>query len=139
MLQRAIITLSLVLLFCSALWAQAPTTSSRTRPENNQNAQGNVLGAKPDEVLRIVKLKGVVRKVDLKARSIVVDGGKAGEVELTFAQPNGREQIKTSKKIFKSTGAKKLLLEEVKTGSRVQLQYYSTLGQMLELIVESMG
>ena len=139
MFQRVAIALSLLLLSCSVLWGQGQTVSSKTRPENNQNAQGNVLGTKPDEVLRIVKLKGVVRKVNLETRSVVVDGGKSGEVELTFAQPNGREQIKTSKKIFKATGSKKLNLEELKPGSKVQLQYYSTLGQMLELIVESMG
>lgn len=129
----------LTLLASGALFAQAPTTSSKTRPENNQNAQGNVLGTKPDEVLAIAKVKGVVRKVDLKARSVVVEGGKKQEIELTFAQPAGREQIKTSKKVFKATGLKNLDLEDVKPGQRVQLQYYTTLGQMLELIVESMS
>lgn len=139
MLQRLLATFGLFLLACGTVFAQGQTTSSKTRPENNQNAQGTILGTKPDQVLSIEKVKGVVRKVDLKARSVVIAGSKDQELELTFAQPAGREQIKTSKKLFKSTGLKNLDLEDLKPGQKVQLQYYTTLGQMLELIVESMS
>ena len=121
-----------------AAWAQGQNTSSKTRPESNENAQGNVLGQKPDKVLHIEKVKGVIKSVDLQRRLITVDH-KGQALELAFAQPNGREQIKTSKKIFKETGDKKLNLEDLKPGAKVQLQYYTALGQMLELVVESMS
>ena len=57
-------------------------------------------------------------------------------MELTFPQPSGREQIKASKKTAKLLGRKKLTLEELKTGSKVQLQYYPLLGQVMELIID---
>ncbi len=120
--------------------AQQQTTSSKTRPEHNANAQGNVLGVKPDAVLKIQKLKGVIANIDLQARTVTIDpAGKGESLQLTFAQPAGREQIKTSKKAMKALGKKKLLLEEVKVGAKVELRYYTSLGQMMELIVDQQG
>jgi len=134
------LTTLLLLVGGSLLWGQGQTTSSKTRPENNQNAQGTVLGSKPDAVLKVLKAKGVIRSIDLNARTVVIDsGGKTGELKLGFAQPEGREQIKASKKLAKSSGRPKLSLEELKPGSRVQFQYYAALSQMLELTVDRFG
>lgn len=132
----------LVLVFALAGLAvsQQQTTSSKTRPNDNANAQGNEIGVKPEAVLKIEKVKGVVRNINLETRTVTIDpDGKGQSLELTFAQPTGREQIKTSKKAMKALGKKKLLLEEVKVGAKVELRYYTTLGQMMELIVDHQG
>lgn len=128
-------------LACTALvWGQGQTTSSKTRPENNQNAQGTILGSKPSSVLKVLKAKGVIRSIDLNARTVVIDSGKkTGELTLSFAQPEGREQIKASKKLAKSSGRPKLSLEELKPGAQVQIQYYAALSQMLEMTVDRVG
>ena len=92
---------------------------------------------KPVSVLKIVKLKGVLDKIDLKKRTVtIVPEKRKDRVELTFSQPTGREQIKASKKAAKILGRKKLQLEELKPGSKVHLQYYPVLGQLMELIVD---
>lgn len=95
----------------------------------------------PDKPLRIVKTKGVIKKVDLKKRTVTIASGKRQDdsIELTFPQPNGLEQIKTSKKIFKVLGKKRLSLEELGTGFKVRLQYYPLLEQVAELVVEKSG
>lgn len=137
---RIILTLTLYCLFpASLLLAQQPNASSRTRPADSSNAQGTVLGTKPEGVLDIVKVKGIVTKVDLEKRSVTIESSKDEEpIELTFPQPQGREQIKTSKKTAKLLGKKKLLLEELTVGSRVQLQYYSMLEQVADLVVDEL-
>ena len=56
---------------------------------------------------------------------------------LSFSQPAGREQIKTSKKAAKALGKKKLSLEELSEGAKVEVQYYPALGQVMELVVDS--
>ena len=115
------------------------TTSSgaKTRAEPYLDDKGAPLD-RPDEPLKILKLKGVIEKVDLKKRTVTIAGAKKkqGSIELGFPQPNGLEQVKTSKKTFKMLGKKKLALEELKTGSKVRLQYYPLLEQVAELIVE---
>jgi hypothetical protein len=113
--------------------------SSKTRPGDHSNAVGNELGEKPEGVLRIVKLKGKLSAIDLKERTITVapeNNAKEDGLTLTFAQPEGREQIKTSKKAEKVLGKKRLKLEEVKVGSEVSLQYYPVLGQLMELTID---
>ena len=106
-----------------------PTPSPR--PGNSLNRQASVLD--------IIKVKGSIGKVDLEKRSVTVvpQGKKAGgEVELTFPQPRGREQIKVSKKAAKRLGKKDIELEELKPGASVRLQYYPSLQQVMELIVD---
>ena len=95
----------------------------------------------PDEPLRIVKTKGVIKKVDLKKRTVTIASGKGqnGAIELAFPQPNGLEQIKTSNKTFKVLGKKRLALEELGAGSKVRLQYYPLLEQVADLVVEKLG
>jgi hypothetical protein len=135
--RRTTLILTAAVLLAGLAAAQQQTTSSKTRPNDNANATGTVLGERPEAVLDIEKLKGVVKSIDLKARTVTIDPEGRGEpLQLTFAQPSGREQIKASKKAMKALGKKKLLLEEVKVGAKVETRYYTTLGQMMELIIE---
>ncbi len=130
-------SLWLLVMTCWLLPAQQQSTSSKTRAGSSENAVGNVLGEKPSAVLEIVKVKGTVREIDLKARTVtIVPGKNESPLKLEFAQPTGREQIKTSKKAAKLLGKKKLKLEELGVGSKVRLEYYPVLGQVMELIVE---
>ena len=92
---------------------------------------------RPTPVLKVVKVKGILDKIDLEKRTVtIVPLKKKDALELTFPQPSGREQIKASKKAAKLLGRKKLALEELKTGSKVQLQYYPLLDQVMELIID---
>ena len=121
-------------------WGQFTSTTSsseKTRAEPYIDDKGAPLD-RPDAPLKILKLKGVIEKVDLKKRTVTIAGAKKkqGSLELSFPQPNGLEQVKTSKKTFKMLGKKRLALEDLKTGSKVRLQYYPLLEQVAELIVE---
>src|SRR5690606_17289661 len=99
--------------------------------------RGTVQGVKPDKVLKTIKDSGVIRKVDLQARTVTISlGGQNEGIELAFAQPAGREQIKTSKKYAKETGKKKLELEELNVGAKVKFEYYTLLDQLMDLVVE---
>ena len=131
--------LALALVLASGAPAQDPSSaSSKTRTDDNTGVKGTIQGIKPDKVLKTVKESGVVRKVDLQARTvtIAVDDNEEGIV-LSFSQPSGREQIKTSKKFAKEIGKKKLDLDELKVGSKVKFEYYTLLGQLMDLVVES--
>ena len=121
----------------SGQFTSTTSSSDRTRTEPYLDDKGAPLD-RPTTPLRIVKLKGVLEKVDLKKRTVTIAGEKKGRgsVELSFPQPNGLEQVKTSKKTFKRLGKKKLALEELKAGYKVRLQYYPLLEQVAELIVE---
>jgi hypothetical protein len=115
-------------------------SSSKTRPGDHSNAVGNELGETPEAVLQIVKVKGKLSAIDLKARTITIANDKKDKEDgltLSFSQPTDREQIKVSKKAEKLLGKKRLKLEELKVGSEVSLQYYPVLGQLLELVVET--
>jgi hypothetical protein len=115
------------------------SSSSKIRPGDHSNAVGIELGETPEAVLRIVKAKGKLSAIDLKERTVTVSTDKKDSedgLKLTFSQPNGREQIKVSKKAEKILGKKRLKLEELKVGSEVSLEYYPVLGQLMELTVE---
>lgn len=131
--------LALALFGASAVLAQDPSSaSSKTRTDDNTGVRGAIQGVKPGKVLKTVKDTGVVSKVDLTARTVTIStNGRDGSLELTFSQPSGLEQIKTSKKIAKATGKKKIQLDELKVGSKVKFEYYSLLGQLMDLTVES--
>lgn len=121
--------------------AQDPSSaSSKTRTDDVTGVKGAIQGVKPGKVLKTVKDTGIVRKVDLQARTVTIAlKGQEEGIVLTFSQPSGREQIKTSKKIAKSTGQKKLNLDELPVGSKVKFEYYTLLGQLMDLTVESMS
>ena len=132
--------IALVLAAALPAWGQFTSTTSsseKTRAEPYINDKGAPLD-RPDKPLKILKLTGVIEKVDLDKRTVTIAGAKKkqGSLELSFPQPNGLEQVKTSKKTFKMLGKKRLALEDLKTGSKVRLQYYPLLEQVAELIVE---
>jgi hypothetical protein len=132
-------TLLAAALFCAfAASAQDPNSaSSKTRADDVTGVRGAVQGVKPDKVLKTVKDSGIIRKVDLQARTVTIAlSGQSEGIELAFAQPTGREQIKTSKKFAKETGKKKLELEELSVGAKVKFEYYTLLDQLMDLVVE---
>ncbi len=120
---------------CGAM-AQQKTVSSSTRPGVNDNASGALEGTRPEKVLKIIKAKGTVTSVDLKKRTVLLALGKSGPMELAFSQPAGREQLKTGKKVAKKLGRTRILLEELQAGSKVRVQYYPLLSQLLEVVVD---
>lgn len=123
--------------------AVAPLAAQRPSSEKNLENSGVARGPaaplnRQEAVLTVVKVKGSIGGVDLEKRSVTVipEGKKTDKIELTFPQPNGREQIKISKKAAKRLGKKDIELEELKPGSSVKLRYYPSLQQVMELIVE---
>jgi len=131
--------LVLLLVLSSAfLLAQDDSQSAKIRPGESGDTQARVLGNIPTGVLEVQKLSGTISKVDLDARTISVQTKKgAADLVLTFSQPEGREQIKLSKKAEKKLGKKRLRLEEVKSGIEAQVRYYPALGQIMELTVDA--
>ena len=61
---------------------------------------------------------------------------KSGPIELAFSQPAGREQLKTGKKAARRLGRNRIALEELQAGSKVRVQYYPLLSQLLEVVVD---
>ena len=88
------------------------SSSDKTRNAPYLDDKGAPLD-QPSTPLKIVKMKGVVENVDLDKRTITIYSGKKHRrsIELTFPQPNGLEQVKTSKKTSKILGKKRLALE----------------------------
>ena len=131
--------LALLLLLSSTLvLAQDQSESARIRSGENSESQAKVLGNIPTGVLEVQKLSGRVSKIDLEARTISIETKKDGaDLVLTFSQPEGREQIKLSKKAEKKLGKKRLRLEELKSGVQAEVRYYPLLGQIMELTVEA--
>ena len=117
-------------------WAQQKTISSSTRPGVNDNASGALEGTRPEAVLKVVKAKGTVTSVDLEQRTVLFTLSKSGAIELAFSQPAGREQLKTGKKAAKRIGKNRIRLEELQAGSKVRVQYYPLLSQLLEVVVD---
>ena len=135
-LQPVVLGLAL-LVSVQPLAAQRP--SSERNLETDTVSRGPAAPLNRDAgVLEVVKLKGTIGKVDLDKRTVTIvpKKKKQGEIELTFAQPRGREQVKLSRKAAKLLGKKGLELEDVQPGSKVSLQYYPGLGQVMELIIE---
>jgi hypothetical protein len=131
----------------AGLAATAQNTSSkapgdRVRSTESRPGPSNPLYV-PDSPLDIVKLKGTLDKVDLEKRTVTVSSKKFDKpFDLTFPQPRGREQVKASKKVSKQLGKSKLTLEdlgEFKAGTKISLQYYPMLGQVMELVIEEPG
>jgi hypothetical protein len=126
-----------LLLLLSSPLLLSQDESAKIRPGESGDTQAKVLGEIPTGVLDIQKLSGTITKIDLKARTISVHTKKSqADLVLTFSQPEGREQIKTSKKAEKKLGKKRLQLDEVETGAEVQVRYYPMLGQIMELTVD---
>lgn len=127
----------LLILSSTLLLAQDGSESARIRAGESGDGQAKVLGEIPTGILDVQKLSGTVSNIDLKARTISVQTKKgAPELVLTFSQPEGREQIKISKKAEKKLGKKRIRLDEVEVGAEVQVRYYPMLGQIMELTVD---
>ena len=128
--------IALLLLLSSALLL-SQDESAKIRPGESGDTQAKVLGQIPTGVLEVDKLSGAISKIDLTARTISIQTKKGQpDLVLTFSQPEGREQIKMSKKAEKKFGKKRLRLEELETGSEAQIRYYPMLGQIMELTVD---
>ena len=132
--------LLLVLVATLVLQAQkTSTTSSGAKIRRDIDFKGGPEAPlnQPESVLKVLKVKGTLEGIDLKKRTVTILPAKRDTgLELGFPQPAGREQIKVSKKAAKILGTKKLTLEELKAGSKVRLQYYPALDQLMELIIE---
>jgi hypothetical protein len=127
----------LLILSSTLLLAQDASESARIRPGESGDGKGTVLGEIPTNVLEVEKTSGTVSNVDLKARTISIQTKKGSpDLVLAFSQPEGREQIKISKKAEKRLGKKRVQLDEVKAGAEVQVRYYPALGQIMELTVD---
>jgi hypothetical protein len=126
-----------LLLLLSSTLLLSQDESAKIRPGESGDTQAKVLGEIPTAVLDVQKLNGTISKIDLKARTISIQTKKSSpDLVLTFSQPEGREQIKMSKKAEKKLGKKRLRLDEVEIGSEVQIRYYPALGQIMELTVD---
>ncbi len=131
--------LRLILVLAAAATLAVPqqrTVSSSTRPGVNDNASGALEGTRPEKVLKVVKAKGTVSRVDADKRTVMLALGKAQPMELAFSQPPGREQIKLGKKAARRLGMSRIQLEELQAGAKVRVQYYPLLGQLLEVVVD---
>lgn len=128
----------LLLLSSTLLLAQDESQSAKMRPGESGDTLAKVLGNIPTGVLDIEKVSGTISKIDLEARTVSVHSKKSSaDLVLTFSQPEGREQIKLSKKAEKKLGKKRLRLDEVAMGTDVQVRYYPALGQIMELTVDA--
>jgi hypothetical protein len=126
-----------LLLLLSSTLLLSQDESAKIRPGESGDTQAKVLGEIPTGVLEVQKLSGTVGKIDLEARTVSIHTKKSPpDLVLTFSQPEGREQIKMSKKGEKKLGKKRLRLDELVTGSEVEIRYYPLLGQIMELTVD---
>ena len=95
-------------------------------------------GDAPTSVLRVEKLKGTLKEVDLKKRTVTVTHA-GGEETFSFPTAAGREKVSLSKKVAREAGKKSLRLEDIQAGCRVKVSYYPALGTIMELLVEELA
>ena len=95
------------------------------------------LGDKPTGVLKVEKIKGKVKAVDLQKRTVTLARSE-GDLVLGFPTAAGREKVTLGKKAAKALGKKSVGLEDLPVGSEVKVAYYPTLSQIMEIIVEEM-
>jgi hypothetical protein len=134
-----LVNAGVLLLLAAGLPLAAQTSSEPAMDKARTGARpGEAPIDNPGSVLKIVKLKGTLDKIDLQTRTVTISPEKkeAADLLLTFPQPKGREQVRVSKKAEKQLGKKKLDLEELKTGSKVTLEYYPALQQVMSLTIE---
>ncbi len=128
---------ALLVLSAVAVFAQGPDESARIRSTERGKDQAGVIGEIPSGVLEMEKAKGTLSAVDLEARTVTIQTKKGSEpMVLAFSQPEGREQIKASKKAEKRLGLRRISLEDLEEGTPVQLRYYPVLGQILDLTID---
>ncbi len=129
---------ALIILSAVGLLAQGSDESARIRSSETGKGQAGVIGEIPSGVLELEKAKGTLSAIDLEARTVTIKTKKSVEpMVLTFSQPEGREQIKASKKVEKRLGLTRISLEDLETGTPIQLRYYPVLGQILDLTIDA--
>jgi hypothetical protein len=136
---RLLVSAGVLLLLAAGLPLAAQTSNEPAMDRARDGARpGDAPLNNPGSVLEIVKLKGTLDKVDLQTRTVTISPEKkqAEDLVLSFPQPKGREQVRVSKKAEKLLGKKKLNLDELKTGSKVTLEYYPALQQVMSLTIE---
>jgi len=121
-------------------WAQTQPAAGGGRGKRVSSERGGQpdLGEIPTSVLKIEKIKGKVKAVDLKKRTVTVTHSDL-ITELGFPTAPGREKIVLGKKPARALGKKSIGLEDLQAGSEVKVSYYPSLGQILEIIVEETG
>ena len=119
-----------------AFWS-AGASAGQKRVSSEKTALPE-LGDKPASLLKVEKLKGTLKKVDLKKRTVTI-AHSDGETELGFPTAAGREKISLSKKAARALGKKSLRLEEISARSEVKVAYYPTLGTIMEITVEELA
>jgi hypothetical protein len=95
------------------------------------------LGEIPSGVLKVEKIKGRVKAVDLEKRTVTVTHS-GGDLVLGFPTAAGREKVTLGKKAAKALGKKSTGLEDLPAGSEVKVAYYPSLGQIMEIVVEEL-
>ncbi len=122
-----------------ALGVIGPVLAPAQKGVSSEKKTSPELGQIPTGVLKVEKLKGVVKSVDLEKRSVTVthSGTHSGSGS-TFEFPTaaGREKISISNKVARASGKRSFRLEDLKPGSEVRVQYYPALGTIMEIVVE---
>jgi hypothetical protein len=127
-------TLALGFAGAALLPGQSRVSSERnTRAGDRKTA--HELGEIPAAPLKIEKLKGTIKSVDLPDRTVTV-AHSGGSITLGFPTAPGREKITLSKKVARTFGKRAFRLEDLQPGSEVRLQYYPALESIMEIIVE---
>ena len=141
---------------------EAPRTAGEKATPRKESpslsAPGSTFSGDLKSMAKPQKATALVTDLDLKERSITIvpakkDGkfkvaslddkgrvwGWANQLILEFPVPAGLEKVKTSKRAAKVLGKKQLRLDEVTVGSRVKVEYYPVLMQIIEITVEQPG
>jgi hypothetical protein len=110
---------------------------AQQRVSSERGKQPPQIGDKPSSVLKVEKLKGALKSIDLQKRTVTITHG-GGEDVFTFPTSAGREKVNLSKKVARALGKKSLRLEELQAGSQVKVAYYPSLGAIMEMIIEEL-
>ena len=136
---KTIMALGLVAISLARAQTPPPTGGGRgSKRVTSERGSLPELGEIPTGVLKVDKLKGKVKAVDLKKRTVTVTYSD-GEIELGFPTAAGREKVTLGKKPARALGKKSVQLEDLPAGSEVKVAYYPSLGQIMEITVEELG
>ena len=138
MAAKSIVAWGLVGVMWGAAQTPPPTGGGRgTRRVISESSGLPELGERPTGVLKVEKVKGKVKAVDLQKRTVTVTRSE-GDLVLGFPTAAGREKVTLGKKAAKALGKKSFGLEDLPVGSGVKVAYYPTLSQIMEIVVEEM-
>ena len=154
------IALGVAVLALGANLCQGQVTGDKTLGEkltpfeSSKHGDDIAIGDIPTYDVDPQKTKGIIKGVDLKARTIkVVPMKKNGsfkvarigeegrvwststEMDLVFVTPKGLEQIKVAGQAAKQLGKKRLRLEDIPQGATIKMEYYPAGPAVREVIV----